>query len=206
MKKPLVFCLMPFLLAAALGACRTTSFLEPLTPELLERMGDPDSVQISGFQFALSSRVRLEGYIQPQHPVAMDGRTAVLLGDVRQSVTINAQTEGQAVNIQRLYDRINIQVSFEENPHLFLNFTAATFDGDGVFELVYEPRLQRRRFGDWFFSRRRGSLDYGGIDHELVYSPGRHRPQLLIMMRMENEVREVSRVAPGRVIMTDDDP
>ncbi|MCL1992579.1 MAG: hypothetical protein FWG66_06510 [Spirochaetes bacterium] len=167
----------------------------PLTPELLQRMGNPSNHTITGFQFFLNGGIRLEN-ANPNlgaQPVVMSGRTAIITGaSGRQAISINNNTLGQALNIQRQGNRINVMVGFEENPNLFLTFSATTDDPQGYFELVYTPGTGTPTFA-WDF---RGMLNYGGEVFDLFYTG--ERPRLAIQAMVQGAGAVPSRVAPGR--------
>ena len=169
--------------------------LMPLSGWILQRLGESTSIsdEIGRYQFILFGRIVLEREYTESNDGLLEGGTARFENaHVRENITINDQTEGQAMSIGRTASgQTVLAISFEEDSNLRLLFSASTANLNDYFYLLYTSN------GLSSISDERGVLVYGGNTYRLKYT-GDRSPYLLIRLSQRDTDTLNSRTAPGR--------
>lgn len=171
--------------------------LMPLTVGILQRLfetNDQLNSEIQKYQLILFGRIYLErNYTQSSNRLE-NGRVTFEDLHVRENITINDQTEGQAMSFEIINDEIILSVCFEAEDRYSncqLHFSTMAWDPDGYFYLNYSAN-GRQPTGD-----ERGVLQYGGPEYKLKFN-GERSPYLLIKLTQRDTDRINSRTASGR--------
>ena len=172
--------------------------LMPLTVSILQRLNESTgdiSNDIGRYQFILFGRIVLEREYIESNDGLMEGGTARFENKhIRESITINDQTEGQAMTMETIGNEIVLALCFEENDNLRLYFSASIENINDYFYLVYNSN-------DLFLiSDERGFLEYG-LGSENIYRlkyTGERSPHLLIKLSQRDTDMLNSRTVPGR--------
>lgn len=174
---------------------RELTFL-PLTPALLQRLGNSIemlSLNVPRLQVVLSGGVVMETSTFLEHPLELSGIDARIRNEhIRQVITINASTMGEAMNVQLNADEVVFSVGFDDDESLFLNFVNTGKTPDGLFYLRY---ISIDDYEDE--SNGRGFIMYGDELFSLSYD-GENSPHLLLVLSEYDEERLLSRTLPGR--------
>jgi hypothetical protein len=176
-------------LAVLLGGCASSpkTILLPMTPKLLEEVGEENIFQLS---FFLSKKIRLERQERYQDRIVFTNGTFTRVEkDVAEVIDFDGTIPGDAVvsmstmesNI--LYWLLGIQ--FEEGKDYMLGFAADMANPDGLFQVLVDDEEQ-------------GFLQYGDDVYRIVYS-GTDRPYLMVKMLVGVEPEDFSHEATGRV-------
>ena len=167
----------------------------PLTIATIQRLTRPHENlpdNLGHFQLHLFGRVMLEReYIIPSLSRDIDGRAIFENVHVREVITINDQTEGQAIRADYINGELLLSVSFDDGDD-YLIFSSRTSDPDGFFSLRYDPGDIIPIVGD-----ERGMIDFGGHQYRLRYT-GYRTPYLLIRLAQSDVDRLHARVLRGR--------
>ena len=169
--------------------------LMPLTVSILQRLGETSaalSQNIGRYQLLLFGRVFLEREYTQSETYVEEGKAKFEDVHIRENVTINDQTEGQAITLGNIGDEIVISVCFEQDEKYRLRFSTYTGDPDAYFYLNYDFLDSLSPFSD-----EKGVLEYGGEIYKLKYA-GDKRPYLLIKLSQSDTDKLNSRIAPGR--------
>ena len=171
--------------------------LMPLTGSILQRLSESTgniSNDIRRYQFILFGRIVLEReYTESNDGLMEDGTARFENKHVRESITINDQTEGQAMAIGTVGNETVLAVCFEDNDDLRLYFSVPTVNINDYFYLVYTGN------GLSSTSDERGLLEYGGNIYKLKYT-GERSPYLLIRLSQRDTDTLTSHTAPGRSV------
>ena len=169
----------------------------PLTPYIVYRLGDNNRLpqNISKYQFVLAGKIVMESeYSQPNDRVLQGGRVKFEDVHIRESITIDDKTEGQATDIGIFGGEIVVSVCFEHDDLYRLSFATMAGNPDEYFYLRYSPSRSIAPYTD-----EKGSIEYGRDTYRLRFS-GDKRPYLMIKLTHQDTVRLNSRTAPGRKI------
>jgi hypothetical protein len=170
--------------------------LMPLTTSILQRLGDSDTIaskNITRYQLHLFGRVLLEREYTQSDTYVEAGKARFEDVHTRDTITINDQTEGQAIAIETARDAIVLSVCFEQDEKYQLKFTTISSDPDAYFYLDYYGYHDSiSTIGD-----EKGLLEYDGLIYKLKYA-GDKRPYLLIKLSQSETDRLNSRTAAGR--------
>ena len=162
------------------------------TIQRLTRTQENMAEDIRHFQLHLFGRVILEReYTIPNHSRDPDGRARFENVHVREVITINDQTEGQAIRAEYRNGELLLSVSFDEGDD-FLVFSSWVTDPDGFFSLRYDSSGMVPLIGD-----ERGTLEFAGNQYRLRYT-GDRAPYLLIRLTQSDVDRLSSRTLGGR--------
>ena len=108
----------------------------PLTTALIHQLNRP----IEDFQLHLFGRITLERQDTQSIPLVDDrGRGSFLNEHVRERITVNDQTPGEAIKVERRGGEIILSVSFDESGKDFLLFSSREDNLDGFFGLQFDP-------------------------------------------------------------------
>ena len=171
--------------------------LLPLTNAILQRLNDSSSrlnETISNYQLVLFGRIFLEREYTESETAVESGKARFEDVHVRENVTINDQTEGQALDLGSAGAETVISVCFEDDEKYQLSFSTMSIEPDGFFYLQYNNSESFTPFGD-----EKGILNYGGETYKLKYA-GEKRPHLLIKLSQKDTDRLNSRTASGRKV------
>jgi hypothetical protein len=168
--------------------------LMPLTASILQRLGDSDtSRNITRYQLHLFGGVLLEREYTQSDTYVEAGEARFEDVHTRDTITINDQTEGQAIAIETARDRIVLSVCFEQDDKYQLRFSTISSEPDAYFYLDYYGYYESRSaVGD-----EKGLLEYDGLIYKLKYA-GDKRPYLLIRLSQSETDKLNSRTASGR--------
>ena len=144
------------------------------------------------FQLHLFGRVILEReYTIPNHTRDIYGRAIFENVHVREVVTINDQTEGQAIRADYVNGEVLLSVSFDDGDDVLV-FSSRADNPNGFFSLRYDSSGMVPTVGD-----ERGTLMFGGYQFRLRYT-GDSTPYLLIRLSQSDVDRLHTRVLGGR--------
>lgn len=169
--------------------------LMPLTVGILQRLFESDgqlSSEIQNYQLILFGRVYLERNYTQSNNRLENGRITFEDLHVRENITINDQTEGQAMSFEIIDNEIILSVCFEQEDRYVncqLQFSTMAWDTDSYFHLNYSPRQST--------ADERGVLIYGGPEYRLKFN-GDRSPYLMIKLTQRDTDRINSRTASGR--------
>ena len=166
----------------------------PLTLATIQRLvrahGDMAD-DLSHFQLHLFGRVILEReYTIPNH-TRVDGGARFENVHVREVITINDQTEGQAIRADYVNGEVLLSVSFDDGDDVLI-FSSRADNLNGFFSLQYDSGGMTPAVGD-----ERGTLMFGGHQFRLRYT-GYNTPYLLIRLTQSDVDRLHTRVLGGR--------
>jgi hypothetical protein len=170
-----------------------TETVVPFTYPILQRLNEYVSLEtdIKLFQFLLRGRIVLEKEGTTTAFDLKSGKTTFTDSHVREVITINDQTEGQALKIVPSADRVTLYVCFEIDDKKYLPFSKMV-NGDEYFYLDFTP-------DDSASNEIKGTLAYGGNTYTLKYT-GEKRPSLLIKLSQTDVDRLAPHTAPGRKV------
>jgi hypothetical protein len=171
--------------------------LMPLTTSILQRLNDSDMVSrnINRYQLLLFGRVLLEREYTQSDTYVEAGRAKFDDVHIRDNITINDQTEGQAIATGITGDEIVLSVCFEQEEKYQLKFSAISSEPDSYFYLnYYSYHDNLSPMGD-----EKGLLEYDGLIYKLKYA-GDKRPYLLIKLSQNETDKINSRTASGRKV------
>jgi hypothetical protein len=178
-------------------AVTVTDTRMPLTLAVIQRLSTANGnipVDMGYFQLHLFGRIILEReYTIPTHSRTPDGGAVLENIHVRQVITINDQTEGQAIRAEYRRGEVLLSVSFDDGND-FLVFSSRINDPDGFFTLRYDPNNLIQTTGD-----ERGSLNFGENRYRLRYT-GDRAPYLLIRLTQSDIDRLSTRTLGGRSV------
>jgi hypothetical protein len=170
-----------------------------LTLSILQRLGESyESNNIGRYQLVLVGKIIMEREYIIRKQVVISGKVSFENEYIREVITINDQTKGQALKMENRGDRAVISVCFEElggiyKESYFLNFSCRNEEKDNFFYLDYSPALASA------LNEEKGTLEYGGNSFKLKFT-GDTRPYLLIRLSQRDTERLISRIVPGRVV------
>jgi hypothetical protein len=165
--------------------------LLPLTNSILRSLNDSGTDphnNIGSYQLRLFGRISLEREYTEKESTVIDGTAKLENVYTRENITINDQTEGQAIKIDGTGA---LFICFEEEDMFQLNFSAAPGDSESYFYLQYDE--------DAATDDVKGSILYGGVKYKLRYS-GSRKPYLLIKLSQKDTDRLNSRTVSGRKV------
>lgn len=167
----------------------------PLTIATIQRLSrshENIAEDIQRFQLHLFGRVILEReYTIPNDSRDPDGRVRFENVHVREVITINDQTEGQALRAEMANGELLLSVSFDDGDDVLI-FSSRADDPDGFFTLQYDVGGAFPLTGD-----ERGLIEFGGNQYRLRYT-GDRAPYLLIRLTQSDVDRMRSRTLGGR--------
>ena len=176
--------------------------LMPLTVGILQRLFDSNDQLINemrNYQLILFGRVFLErNYTQSTNRLETGGKVTFEDLHIREEITIQDQTDGQAMVVEIINGEIFLSVCFEREDRYadsVLKFSCPLNDPEGYFYLRYSPSSRSGGTGD-----ERGLLEYGGPEYKLKFT-GDKSPYLLIKLSQKDTDRVNSRTASGRKIL-----
>ena len=167
----------------------------PLTVSILRRLGESvDTMEnIGKFEFVLSGKITLErDYSIKNDKVEEWGIPDLEDEHIKEVITINDQTEGQAVSMMNDRGRIILAVCFEADDENKLFFSCLEGEPEEYFYLEYTPAVS----DDYSATEEKGSLVYGGEVFKLFSSEA--NPFLSIKLSQRDIDTLNSRTAPGR--------
>ena len=161
----------------------------PLTTALIQQLNRP----IGDFQLHLFGRIILErNYTQSTPMVDERGRGTFLNEHITERITINDQTPGQAIRLERVGGLIVLFVSFDDSGNDFLLFASREDNLDGFFDLQFEFNGSGQLGRDT-----RGYLDFAGSRYSVNYT-GNRPPYLQIQLTQEDRDRLNEMTLGGR--------
>ena len=175
--------------------------LVPLTLGILQRLIDTNAQlsEISKYQLLLFGRVFLErNFTQSSNRLETGGKITFEDLHIREEVTIQDQTEGQALEFDIVDNEIILSVCFEREPryeNCMLQFSTMAWDTDGYFYLKYNNNPS----GRGYLNDEKGLVLYGGPEYKIKFTSERS-PYLLIKLSQRDIERVNSRTASGRKI------
>jgi len=171
----------------------------PLTVGILQRLFDTSDqfAEIKNYQLVLFGRIFLErNYTQSTNRLEA-GRATFDNMHIRDEITIQDKTEGQAMSFEIIDNEIVFSVCFEYEDryeNCQLDFSAMAWDTDGYFFLKFTPSARGTVAND-----ERGVVQYGGPEYKLKFINERS-PYLLIKLSQNDIERVNSRTASGRKV------
>jgi len=175
--------------------------LMPLTVGILQRLFETEEqmlAEINKYQLVIFGRVFLErNYIQSSTRLESGGMATFENQHIRDEITIQDQTEGQAMKTEIIDNEIVFSVCFEREDRYVssqLQFTSMLWDTDAYFYLKYSPNARNTNLSD-----ERGVLQYGGPEYKLKFTSERS-PYLLIKLSQRDIERVNARTASGRKV------
>jgi len=171
--------------------------LMPLTLSILQRLGESfESNKIERHQLVLSGKITMERELTQKNDEIKRGIAILENEYIKEVITINDQTKGQALTFENLGGRAVISVCFEEvgefNEDYYFSFSCRADETDDYFTLDYAPS------GAYAPGEEKGTLEYGGNSYTLEYSGD--RPYLLIRLSQRDTERSIYRIVPGRIV------
>ena len=176
--------------------------LMPLTLGILQRLFDSNeqlSNNINKYQLLVFGRIFLErNYTQSSNRLEAGGKVTFEDLHIREEITIQDQTEGQAMEFEIIDNEIILSVCFEHEDRFSncqLTFSTMAWDTEGYFYLKYSPSSGRGSVT----SDERGVLQYGGPEYKIKFTSEKS-PYLLIKLSQKDIERVNSRTASGRKV------
>ena len=178
-----------------------TETLMPLTPFILQRIRSRYSddsefrADIGRYQFLLFGRILMEREFPRRRTELGSGGQLIFFDEnIRETITINDQTGGQAIDIRFNGNEISLYVCFDQDDRLSLPFTTVVSDFETFFHLKYDQNGKMSTTGD-----EKGTVWYGENEFKLRYS-GERSPYLLVRLSHSDLDVPIRHTAPGRMV------
>ena len=163
----------------------------PLTTALIQQLSRP----VVDFQLHLFGRITLERHFTQSTPMVDErGRGNLLNEHIRERISVNDQTPGQAIKVEHINGEIILSVSFDDSWNDFLLFSSSEDKPDGFFDLRFDPNENGHLGRDT-----KGSVDFRGNRYSVNYT-GNRPPYLLIQLTQEDRDRLNEQTLGGRLI------
>jgi len=172
----------------------------PLTFSILQRLGRPyDSGDLGRYQLVLVGKIIMERDSIVKRQVVESGRSVFKDVLIKEVLTINDRTKGQALSMANTNGRAVLRVCFEEvggyyQENYYLEFSCVADERESFYHLDFTPDLVTS-----VRSSEKGTVEYGKKTYKLKFT-GETKPYLLINLFQKDKEKLLPRTVPGRVV------